>query len=97
MAGPDLVTEPSASAPGPAVHPFPAEAVVLLVAVPISVVGQAGIFSLGRQKYEPVMMPFFSRGSCQLTLRDVSRISVKLRCPTAPGSSNEKQSHLLPE
>lgn len=41
------------------------------------------------------MMPFFSRGSCQLTLRDVSRISVKLRWPTAPGSGNENQRHLL--
>lgn len=27
----------------------------------------------------PVRMPFFSGGSFQLTLRDVSRISVKLR------------------
>lgn len=34
----------------------------------------------------PVMSPFFSCGSCQLTLSDVSRISVKLRCPTAPGA-----------
>lgn len=41
--------------------------------------------------YLPVMMPFFSTGSCQLTLRDVSRISVKLRCPTAPGSGNQKR------
>lgn len=36
------------------------------------------------------MMPFFSTGSCQLTLSDVSRISMKLRCPTAPGSGKQK-------
>lgn len=34
----------------------------------------------------PVRTPFFSRGSCQLTFRDVSRISLKLRCPTGPGT-----------
>lgn len=43
---------------------------------------------LVQQEHSPVMMPFFSSGSCQLTLSDVSRISVKLRCPTAPGSTN---------
>lgn len=36
----------------------------------------------------PVRMPFFSCGSFQLTLRDVSRISVKLRWPTGPGAVN---------
>ena len=34
----------------------------------------------------PVRTPFFSLGSLQLTLSEVSRISVKLRCPTAPGT-----------
>lgn len=35
----------------------------------------------------PVRMPFFSSGSCQLTFRDVSRMSLKLRCPTGPGTA----------
>lgn len=34
----------------------------------------------------PVRMPFFSPGSCQLTFSEVSRISLKLRCPTGPGT-----------
>lgn len=37
----------------------------------------------------PVKRPFFSCGSFQLTFRDVSRISVKLRCPTAPGAESD--------
>lgn len=35
----------------------------------------------------PVRTPFFSPGSLQLTLSDVSRISVKLKWPTAPGAA----------
>lgn len=35
-------------------------------------------------------MPFFSPGSCQLTFSEVSRISVKLRCPTGPGTVPQK-------
>lgn len=38
-------------------------------------------------------MPFFSPGSCQLTFSDVSRISLKLRCPTGPGTAPQKDPH----
>lgn len=38
----------------------------------------------------PVMMPFLSSGSAQLTLSDVSRISVKLRCRTGPGAKKKR-------
>lgn len=41
----------------------------------------------------PVMIPFFSTGSSQLTRSDVSRISVKLRRPTGPGTEVRAQTH----
>lgn len=41
----------------------------------------------------PVRMPFFSPGSCQLTFSEVSRISVKLRCPTGPGTVPKRVPH----
>lgn len=41
----------------------------------------------------PVRMPFFSPGSCQLTFSEVSRISLKLRCPTGPGTVPQKDPH----
>lgn len=40
----------------------------------------------GREVNVPVRTPFFSPGSLQLTLSEVSKISVKLRWPTAPGA-----------
>lgn len=35
----------------------------------------------------PVRIPFLSPGSCQLTFSEVSRTSLKLRCPTGPGTA----------
>lgn len=41
----------------------------------------------------PVSMPFFSPGSCQLTFSEVSRMSLKLRCPTGPGTVPKSVPH----
>lgn len=44
----------------------------------------------GSEVNVPVRIPFFSFGSLQLTLSEVSRISVKLRWPTGPGAGQKQ-------
>lgn len=58
-----------------------------------SVEQQAQLLNQNSESNLPVMIPFFSTGSSQLTRRDVSRISVKLRCPTGPGTEKKIHKH----